>query len=453
MKVIIVGGGLCGLYIAYLLKNINIDFEIHEKSSRPGGRIKSINAFGKNLECGAHLIKPHFINTISLLAKLNLQTSIIDDKNSSNFIDQTNLTIFNNLLQKIKLSYDRDQIINTSAIIYIKSILSDIEFNIFIDLLRNMDINLQNEIGDFMKYNFYDIKIQKQSQYLSINGGLQMLTDKLAQLVQEKLYLNSPVTAITYLPITNAYIVEANGRLINADHLVIATDASIKMMRLSIPKEIKISIQSVSARPAIQLYTLHSNKIKISNTQTQLSVANTNLTQIQSSIINIKKVDKYILKTLIIPNILPTYQLNQNNQIVGAVDLLYDLLIKKEQPIKKDSLTNNKEKNIIHKLLENIIAQSLPQISDFVVCKWTYGSHFTTNKIKTNFWAKYNLILAGEWVHPYHNTIEGSIMSAIDTFNIITKDLFKDKLKHQPDNVTSIEVNRTKYVDYPVKIY
>lgn len=452
MKVIIVGGGLCGLYIAYLLKNINIDFEIHEKSSRPGGRIKSINAFGKNLECGAHLIQPHFINTISLLAKLNLPTSIISEKNS--FINETNLTIFNNLLQKIKLSYDRDQIINISAIDYIKSILSDIEFNVFINLLHNTDINLQNEISDFMKYNFYDLKIQKQSQYLSIDGGLQMLTDKLAQLVQEKLYLNSPVTAITHLPLTNAYMVEANGRLINADHLIIATDASIKMMRLSIPKEIKMSIQSVSARPAIQLYTLHENKIKISNTQTQLSVTNKNLMQMQSSITNIKKVDKYILRTLIKPNILPTIyqnhlsnQLNQLNQTAKEIDLLYDLLIK------KDSSTNNREKTIIHKLLENIIGQSLPQISDFVVCKWVYGSHFTTNKIKTNFWAKYNLILAGEWVHPYHNTIEGSIMSAIDTFNIITKDLFKDRLKHQPDNVTSIEVNRTKYVDYPVKIY
>ena len=31
--------------------------------------------------------------------------------------------------------------------------------------------------------------------------------------------------------------------------------------------------------------------------------------------------------------------------------------------------------------------------------------------------------------------------------------LFEDKLKHKPDNVKSIEVNRTKYIDYPVKTY
>jgi hypothetical protein len=255
-------------------------------------------------------------------------------------------------------------------------------------------------------------------------------------------------------------MVEANGRLINADHLVIATDASVKMIRLSIPKEIKTSIQSVSARPIIQLYTLHENKIKISNTQTQLSLANKNLMQMQSSISNIKKVDKHILRTLIGPKLLPniyqnhmsnqtnqTNQTNQINQTVKEIDLLYDLLIK------KDLSTNNREKTIIHKLLENIIGQQLPQISDYVVCKWAFGSHYNTKQIKTNFWAKYNLILAGEWVHPYHNTLEGSVMSAIDTFNIITKDLFKDRLKHQPDGVTSIEANRTKYVDYPVKIY
>lgn len=432
MKVIIVGGGLCGLYLAYLLKNINIDFEIHEKSSRPGGRIKSINAFGKILECGGHLIKPYHLNIISLLAKLKLNTSIIDGTQLFSLIDQNDQNIFNALLQKIKLSYERDKVVNISAINYINKILTEIEFNIFKSFLLK-ETDLENEISIFMKYMFYDLKIQQQNKYITIIGGLQMLTDKLAFLVQEKLYLNSPVTAITHLPLTNAYIVEANGRLINADYLVIATDASIKMMRLSIPKEINLSIQNVESKPAIRLYTLHANKIKF-NTK-----LNGNLIQTQSSITNIEKVDKCILRALYIPNI-P----NQNNQ----TDLFYNLLIKKDKSISAEEI-----KKILHNLLEKIIGQQIPEIVDYIVCKWQYGAHYNTKQIKTNFWNKYNLILAGEWVHPYHNTLEGSIMSAIDTFNIITKDLFKDKLKHDTDGVSSIEANRTKYIDYPVKTY
>ena len=71
-----------------------------------------------------------------------------------------------------------------------------------------------------------------------------------------------------------------------------------------------------------------------------------------------------------------------------------------------------------------------------------YGIHINKNKIRSNFWDKYNLILAGEWIHPYHDWLESSILSTEVTFDIIKKDLFFDKLKHNKDNVKSIEDNR-----------
>ena len=103
MKVIIVGGGLCGLYIGYLLKNINIDFEIHEKTSRPGGRIKSIYAFNKILECGSHLIQPYHFNTINLLNKFKLKTYITKGTKIFTIINKVDQNLFNNLLNKIKV--------------------------------------------------------------------------------------------------------------------------------------------------------------------------------------------------------------------------------------------------------------------------------------------------------------------------------------------------------------
>ena len=105
---------------------------------------------------------------------------------------------------------------------------------------------------------------------------------------------------------------------------------------------------------------------------------------------------------------------------------------------------NNKSKaiRIINKLLHNITDQKFPPIDDYVYCYWDHKYHINNKQIKTNFWSQYNLILAGEWVHPYHNTLEGACMSAIKTFKIITSQLFIDKLVHKTDNVTTIEVNR-----------
>ena len=443
MKIIIVGAGLCGLYLAYLLKNLNIDFEIHEKTSRPGGRIKTINAFGKRLECGSHIIQPYHFNLLGLINKLKLNTSSIDGTKIFTYIDEINQEIFNNLLNKFKISYEKDKPVNISTIVYLTSIFTKIELNIFKSYIF-IEQELNTEISNYMQYMYYDLKLHNQhtcstvksiclkNKYITIDGGLQLLTDKLAYLVQEKLYLNSPVTEITSLPITNSYIIQlGNGRLINADYLVLATDASIKNIRLSIPKEIKLSIQNVNAIPIMRLYTFHDKEINLNSSSIK------NIIQTQSILTNIQKVDSNILSALYI---------NESNS-----DLLYNLLI--NQKSNSDLLYKSKEiKKIIHTILQNIIGQSLPKVTDYIVCKWSYGSHYNTKKIKTNFWHKHNLILAGEWVHPYHNTLEGSVMSAIETFKIITNNLFEDKLKHTPDNIKSIEINRTKHIQYDVII-
>jgi hypothetical protein len=464
MKVIIIGGGICGLYLAYLLKNINIDFEIHEKSSRPGGRIKSINIFNKNLECGAQLIQPYHFNTIALLNKLKINTNIIDSKKIFGSIEEIDKDVFDMLLEKISLSYKKDKPENMSAIDYISSIFSLRELNLFKAHIFS-DSDLNNEISDFMKYTFYDLKLNNQTKciipslhkvyesksesinvklepncsnnkYITVQGGLQVLTDKLALLVQEKLYLSSPVTSITYMPITNSYIIEANKRLINADYLVLATDASIKKIRLSVPKEIKYNISYVKPISVLRLYTLHSDTINIGK-----SIIG-DLTQTQNILTNIEKIESNIIGSLCIGN--SETESDSNN----TTNFLYNLLTGKDK-----SISNKEIKKILHKILQNIIGQELPPIQSFVACKWNYGSHYSKKQIKTNFWSKYNLLLAGEWVHPYHNTIEGSVISALESFTIITKNLFEDKLKHKPDVIKSIESNRTKYIDYPVKTY
>lgn len=73
-KIIIVGAGLSGLTLAYLLKKRNIQFKILEASPSIGGRIQTVQ--GKlltPLELGATWFSDLHSNLLALLAELEIQ--------------------------------------------------------------------------------------------------------------------------------------------------------------------------------------------------------------------------------------------------------------------------------------------------------------------------------------------------------------------------------------------
>jgi hypothetical protein len=406
MKITIIGGGLCGLYIAYLLKKVNIDYEIYEKSSKPGDNLKNIKIFGKDTSCGSRFIMPYHLNMIDLLNKLKIKYETVNGKKllSLSNLDEKK---FNNILNKIHNIYKKDLPTNIPAIDYIKSILSNEEYAIFKENLF-MEQFIKNEISDFMKYLFFDLKLSNkvicddknknncvQNSYIKIIDGTNIIINRLMRYVQEKVNLNHNVQQITYMPITNSYLLLINNKLVQADRLIIATNANIKYIELNIPNVIKDNLNYIKPIKIIKLYTLHDKPIELKKDR---------IIQTQSIITNIMLHDTNILES--------TFIANSSN---------------------KNSLLINKNKKeviqILNKLFQNITGIKFPKITDYKFCGSNNGAHYNTKIIKTNFWNSHNLVLAGEFVHPYHGWMEGSVMSALDTYKIVTKDLFIDKLK------------------------
>jgi protoporphyrinogen oxidase len=159
MKIVIIGAGLTGLYLALMLKSLNIDFEIYEKSSRPGGKIKTINVFNTNIECGSELIQPHHFNLINLLKFLRIKSDTINSHKLLSLVDNLYEEKFNQLLRKILYIYKKTkpQPSNISAYIYFQSILTITEFNFFRSHIFFAEDLLQNEISDYMKYLFCQV--------------------------------------------------------------------------------------------------------------------------------------------------------------------------------------------------------------------------------------------------------------------------------------------------------
>lgn len=443
MKIVIIGAGLTGLYLASMLKSLNIDFEIYEKSSRPGGKIKTINIFNTNIECGSEIIQPHHFNLIHLLKFLKIKSETINGRKLLSLVENLSEEKFNKLLRKILNTYKQTNPLpsNMSAYIYFQSILTISEFNFFKSHIFLAEDLLQNEISDYMKFLFFDLKLTNHYQclnkiptkfnctmnkYIKINEGAQLITDKLASLVQEKLNLNHMVQEITYMPLTNSYLLMINDVYINAHKVILATNSNIQNIRLNLPKPILNSIFNIRSFESIKIFTQHEKSV--------LDYIKLNdLIQTQSIFTNICPVSEKVLSI---------------SYVYGSkADLLYNLLAGSDSVTDSRTETNsmtNKSKTIqiLNKLLRNISGISFPPIKDFAFCHWANGFHINTKPIKTNFWSDYNLILAGEWVHPYHNTLEGACISSKETFNIISKPLFVDKLRHSPDKIKSIDENR-----------
>lgn len=85
-RIIIVGGGLSGLTLAYLLSKKNIDATVLEASPRLGGRIQTVKgALGTPLELGATWFSDVHPNLLSLIAELGLQKYLQFSKGLSLF--------------------------------------------------------------------------------------------------------------------------------------------------------------------------------------------------------------------------------------------------------------------------------------------------------------------------------------------------------------------------------
>jgi len=381
MKFVIIGAGLNGLYLGYLLKRIRIDVDIYEKSSRPAGQIKTIDIFNTKVECGLSKIEISNLDILYLIKKFNLSVSQIKQYNNSD-------DDYINILLKILDEYTES---NLSAYLYIKSILSNYEFDIF---LRNIndDSILENNINVFMKKYFYHLFMKDDEIYLKINSGMQSLTDNLAYLVQDRLYLNHTVQEITYMPTTQQYILKINDFLFNADKLIITSNLDLKRVKLNIPREIMKQFKKIKVKPLLKIFTLHKSNIKIE----------------------------------------PNTFIEANNLLIDITTNSDKVLTITVNPSKTSILLNLMESNnkkLVFKILDKLLTdffqgKRLSPIIDYAYCYWINGSNIILDNIKTDFYNEYNLILANN-----------NLKDVLNAYNIIKSGLFIDKLKHEKDGL------------------
>jgi protoporphyrinogen/coproporphyrinogen III oxidase len=88
MRIAIVGGGISGLSLAYMLsgKNCGLDIKVFEADSRPGGKIFTEKVGGYVCEAGVNGFLDNKPATLELAAKINLPPVKSDDNSRKRFI-------------------------------------------------------------------------------------------------------------------------------------------------------------------------------------------------------------------------------------------------------------------------------------------------------------------------------------------------------------------------------
>ena len=75
--IIIVGGGISGLFLAYKLVDTGLNILVLESSNRFGGRIQTFKQDSIQFECGAARFHKSHAKLLSLIHELNLEEEII----------------------------------------------------------------------------------------------------------------------------------------------------------------------------------------------------------------------------------------------------------------------------------------------------------------------------------------------------------------------------------------
>ena len=96
---IIIGSGISGLYLGYLLKNKK--FLILEKNDHIGGRIQQINFHGQTVQLGAGIVQNYHVNMIKLIKELKLKY-LSFNKGVDRLIPNYNKDDYNQIVQKLK---------------------------------------------------------------------------------------------------------------------------------------------------------------------------------------------------------------------------------------------------------------------------------------------------------------------------------------------------------------
>lgn len=367
---IIIGSGISGLYLGYLLQNKK--YLIIEKNDNIGGRIQHINFHGNIIQLGAGIIKDSQNNVLDLLIKLQLKYITVY-KDHNKLIPNYNKEEYNNILDKIKNTKNRhDQSMKET----IKKVLKNDnkKINLFINSYNYTDY-LKADTNLTIKYypinDFYDSK----SKIHIIEGGNHKIIEALIPYSNKKIKLNSGIISIEKND--NIWIVtDEHNNTYQTKHVISTVDIKalkkIKIRGLENKDNINYFKKMIGVNNFLRMYTYH-DKIELNN-------------------------------SVVIPHIFKQMIPINNNIIMSAY-------CDNNNATKTNKLLQNINNKEITEIINNYISTS--PVKDKIIKYWDVGTHYykPSYNYKKNYYSEDNFSIVGEVIGYEQGWMEGAIHS------------------------------------------
>ena len=365
---IIIGSGISGLYLGYLLQNKK--YLILEKNDNVGGRIQQTNFHGKIVQLGAGIIEDHHPNILNLLKKLKMKYNV-GYKESDRLVSGYNKQEFNKILDQIKKFKDNK---DKSMKDVLKEILHDNKkINLFIKGSNYTDYLKADAKMTIKHYPIEDI-YDKKSKIYYIEGGNHRIIEELLTYSKKNIKLKCGVTNIEKK--NDIWFITDNNTIYQTKHIISTVDINalknIKIKGLSDNIDLNYLKKMIGSNNFLRMYTYHDNV--------------------------------ELHKTTVIPHIFKQ-MIPINNNIVMSAYCDNTNATKTNELLKK---INNKE-------ITEIINKFIPAtpVKDKFIKYWPVGTHYykPSYNYKKNYFTQDNFSIVGEVIGYEQGWMEGAVHS------------------------------------------
>lgn len=248
--IIIIGAGISGLYMGYILKKLNKEFIIIEKSNRYGGRVHMDYFLDKEVPLGAGVGRFNKDKLLYELCKdLDVPTNEYISKISYSPLIQTNINILK-CISNLKKVYKKDKEKNNlrsryTFLSFLKKYSKD--YSNFIKKCGFSDF-IHADIEDTLKdYGFDDLV----GGWKGFSIKWQMLLNNLYDILKNNIILNDGVNMIN----TNKkYIVTYKGDKYKYDKLICSTTVDISRNIFKNNKAVLNVLDDLNVQPFSRIY-------------------------------------------------------------------------------------------------------------------------------------------------------------------------------------------------------
>ena len=188
--IIIVGGGISGLFTGYKLSDTGLNILIIESNSRLGGRINTIYKRGYNYESGAARFHRKHTKLLSLIDELGLKNKIYPLSNEINYLIESPLkekpdisVLFNKAIES-QNDVKKNKLINITFYQYL-ILLFDFETAEYIKNAFGYDSEIIH-LNAYAALKMFKDDLFGDNDYYTLDGGLSQIIKELEDRIEEK---------------------------------------------------------------------------------------------------------------------------------------------------------------------------------------------------------------------------------------------------------------------------